>query len=53
MNGGEIALIVVFGASLLIAAHVHGKPRDDYNFWCIGVSLAIEFALMWWAGLFH
>ena len=54
-NKGEkmiipLFIIYVFGlVGLLIHAHQHGNPQENYNFPVKIVSLAIELLLIWWA----
>ena len=48
-----IVLISLWAASLLISANQHGKEKTGkYNFWASLIGLAINVALLYWAGLF-
>ena len=55
MNWAEITLLVFVSLNLLFAANQHGKPKDENNnnFWITSIATAIQFGLMWFAGLFH
>lgn len=53
LNGGEIAILVILLASLLLSAYEHGKPKKGKeNFWITLVAFGIWFILLRWAGLF-
>jgi hypothetical protein len=53
MNIFSWILIGLLGASLLLGAHEHGKPKTGTNnFWITLLAVAIEACLFWGAGLF-
>ena len=48
-----IILIVLSILSLLIAANQHGKEKKgNHNFWSTVISVILQWALLYWAGLF-
>ena len=54
MNTGEIIVLVLCGLGLLIKAHLHGTKRTgNHNFFIQVISVIINLALLYYAGLFH
>ncbi len=49
MNNGLLAIYIVVGISLLVAANQHGKSQPKYNFWISLFAKAISLTLIWWA----
>jgi hypothetical protein len=52
MSIPAIIFLVLSGMGLLYGAFMHGKPREDYNFWSILISTALTIGLLWWGGFF-
>lgn len=53
MKTPEIILIVLWSIGLLITAHLHGQRKESkHNIFVSLVALAIQIALLMWAGLF-
>jgi hypothetical protein len=49
----QAIILFLFGVSLLLASHVHDKPKKGvHNFWVTFVSVLINFALLYWGGFF-
>lgn len=48
----QILYLVLLGTGALLAAHDHGKPRSDNNFWTSLISTAITLGLLIWGGFF-
>ncbi|WP_185097129.1 hypothetical protein [Chryseobacterium sp. IHB B 17019] len=54
MGTPQIILLVLYGASLLLQAHDHGKPKEgNHNFWHTLTSAVITFLLLDWGGFFE
>ena len=53
MNTAEIIILVLIGITLLMTAYHHGEEKPPYNIWLTLVSSVLNFAILWWAGLFH
>jgi len=46
-----IAMIVVYvivGFNLLLAAHFHGKPKENWSFPATLISQLLSLLLIWW-----
>lgn len=53
MNVPQILMIALLCISLLVNAHLHGKPKEGlYNFWVGLVSTLITTGLLIWGGFF-
>ncbi len=54
MNTGEIIILLICGLGLLIKANLHGKERTgNHNFFTQVISVILNLALLYYAGLFH
>lgn len=53
MKTPEIILLILWLIDLCLFAHLHGRPRENYNFWAKLISVIILFFLLRWAGLFQ
>lgn len=54
MNGGQIAMVVLFGLSLGMNLASHGKPRNGTNnFWAALLGVAMEVGFLWWGGFWN
>jgi hypothetical protein len=54
MNTATIILLVLQGISLLLNAHLHGKPKTgEYNFWGALIAVGVILTLYYYAGLLH
>ena len=50
---GKVLLCCFFGVELLLAAYMHGKPKNGYySFWSTVLDEAIILGLLWWGGFF-
>lgn len=49
MNIGLILLCVIWFTDLLLGAYLHGKPRENYNFWYLMFSHTVIILLTFWA----
>lgn len=53
LNGGEITLLLLLIANLVLGAYQHGKPKKGTeNFYLTFIATALTFLLYKWAGLF-
>lgn len=53
MNVAKIILIFLWGISLLLSAHLHGKPKHgNNNFFVDLIGTLIHIGLLWWGGFF-
>lgn len=53
MNTPQVLLLVLYGGSLLISAHDHGKEKTGKNnFWVTFISMCIVLAILHWGGFF-
>jgi hypothetical protein len=53
MKTPVIILLTLWSISLLITAHLHGKPKEnEHNFFRMFVAVCLELWLVWWAGVF-
>ena len=53
MNIPLISLIIISFISLLMSANSHGKPhKREQNFWVAFIAAAIQWGLLWAAGIF-
>ena len=50
MNGGQVAMIVLYAVSLVLNIETHGKPREPNNAWYALVGLVLQVAILWWGG---
>lgn len=50
MRWPQIIIIVLYAASLGIAAAKHGEPRENYSFWTTLFAVIIEALLLYWGG---
>jgi len=48
MNPGLITLYVLSFMELLASAHLHGKPRDNWNFVVEVINTIVLLSLVWW-----
>ncbi len=48
MNFGLIIIYTLAFISLLLSAHMHGKPRSNYNFWATLTDVVLWLILIWW-----
>ena len=54
MSWQQIAMIVMFSCSFILAIISHGLPRTGrYNFWSGFAGIAIEVAILWTAGFWN
>jgi len=54
MKAPQIIFIVLYGASLLLHAKNHGKPKEgNENFWITFLSVSIVVGLLIWGGFFN
>lgn len=52
MGAPQIILIVLASINLLYVAHIHGEPRENWNFWeLVGEDITI-IGLLIWGGFF-
>ncbi len=52
LHAPQYIYLALLFAGLIWAAHDHGKPRDDQNFWSTLIASSIMFALLYWGGFF-
>lgn len=48
----QIIYLFLISINLLLAAYLHGKPRDNHNFWYSFVGSLLGFLLLLWGGFF-
>ena len=49
----QILIIILYGASLLCDANMHGKPKEgEHNFWVGLIGITLQTGLLWWGGFF-
>ncbi len=48
----QITMIVLIAMSLTIALIKDGQPRENYSFWTVLISLAIEVEVLYAGGFF-
>lgn len=53
MGTPQIIYVILTAISLLGAAHLHGKPRENYNFWTALIGVALGYTLLIWGGFFR
>lgn len=53
MDIPQILIIISYSVNLLLYAHDHGKPKEGYtNFWVGLIGTSISMGLLWWGGFF-
>lgn len=53
MGVPQIIVIVLYSASLCVAANQHGKMIESkHNFWVALIAIGIEVGLLIWGGFF-
>jgi hypothetical protein len=52
LGAPQIIMLVILALGGGIALALHGKPRDDHNFFLWFISFLITMGLLWWGGFF-
>ncbi len=52
MSTPAIIYLILTAVGLLGTAYMHGKPRDNYNFWSVLISTILSMGLLVWGGFF-
>jgi hypothetical protein len=53
MNGWAIAWLVVLGGAVMVSAAKHGEPKGNYHLGHTLLSAALEFFILYKAGIFN
>ena len=49
----QIIYLFLFFINLLVTAHMHGKPKGEFNFWITFFGSSIGILLLFWGGFFE
>ena len=49
MNIALLIIYIIVFLGLLFHAYMHGKPKDNYDFWIYLISSGLTLLLIWWA----